>query len=252
MWLFDAPKTYTEMCKKIAQAVFCVTLVGLFVLSQISSDFAGVMKIISFNTESEVIGIKLYIAYIYVPIAVSIIENIFKLHDKIQKIFELRTIFEGHVLFKAYIHALGLKNPHDKNICKIYRNNKKIRKTCLDHFYYYVSDVGPKIDAHDVHMALDAWCWVWILLDCIVVSVILCVVTVVLKLWVWDINKWLIIGLIIYSAVLAGMLLLQLMTTCKKYTKKEVLAAVKADELEGNGALNDKVKKEIKNALHNK
>ena len=31
----------------------------------------------------------------------------------------------------------------------------------------------------------------------------------------------------------------------QKYTKKEVLAAVKADELEGNGALNDKVKKEM-------
>lgn len=252
MWLFEAPKTYTEMCKKIAQAVFYMTLIELFVLSQISSDFADFMKMISFNTETEVIDIKLYIAYIYVPLAVSVIENIFKLHDRIQKIFDLRTIFEGCILFKAYIHALELKNPHDKNMCNVYRNNKKIREVCLNHFYCYVSDENPKIDAHDVHMALDAWCWVWILLDCIVVSMILCVATFGLKLLVWNINKWLVIGLVIYSMVLAGIMFLQLITSCKKYTTKEVYAAVNADKQMGKDGLNDKVKKEIKNALHNK
>ena len=29
MWLFEAPKTYTEVCKKVAQAVFYIVLIIL-------------------------------------------------------------------------------------------------------------------------------------------------------------------------------------------------------------------------------
>lgn len=253
MWLFEAPKTYTEVCKKVAQAVFYIVLIELFILSQISTDFAAFMKTISFNTQTEIIGIKLYVAYIYVPLILSIIENIFKVHYVIGKKIKLIEIYDGCIIFKAYINALKIDtNLSSTKLYQVFRKNSHLKKLLRDHFYYYVSDTDPKIDSHDIHMALDSLCWVWIFLDIIVISILQCIICTILKLFSWSISKYLIIGLVIYSLILIILLLLLLVTSCKNYSTKEVIAAVKKDTETGQSKKNNELKEIIINALHNK
>ena len=253
MWLFETPKTYSEMCTKISKSVFFISLIELFILAQISPVFSGFMKVISFNTETEVIGIKLYVAYIYVPIILSVLENIFKLHDKMGRIIKLRKIFDGKVIFSAYIKELGITLPKSSvKPYKIYAESEELRSKISSHFYYYVSSTTPRIDEHYVHMALDSWCWVWILLDNIAISLLLCIAAMALKFSSLSISWWLMIGLFIYSALLTGLLLLLLMTSCKSNSINEVKAAVKEDCENEKGKRNSELKKEIENALLNK
>ena len=48
MWLFECSKTYAEMRQKIAHAVFYISLIEVFVLAQISSEFSEILKTLSF------------------------------------------------------------------------------------------------------------------------------------------------------------------------------------------------------------
>lgn len=67
------------------------------------------MKIISFNTEVEISSLKLYISYIYIPIIFSIVENVFKMHDLFGRIFGIRRLFSGTVIFPEYIKQLKIE-----------------------------------------------------------------------------------------------------------------------------------------------
>ena len=250
MWIFEAPKTYVEMCKKISQAVFYVTFMEIFILSQVSEDFASLMKTISFNTETEVIGIKLYVAYIYIPIIVSVLENIFKLHDHIGKIFNLRSKYSGRYMLKAYIDELQIKTSMSfDDIYNIYQKNNGLRKKVGNHFYHYVSDTNIKIDAHYVHMAVDSWCWVWILIDTVAVTFVFLLLILTLKIWGWNISYWLFLGLMVYIAFLLIICHVQLVINCKEYTLREIHLAVKKDKEENKNLKNKELKEAIEKCI---
>lgn len=250
MWIFEAPKNYGEMCKKISQAVFYVTFVQIFILSQVSEDFASVMKTISFNTETEVIGIKLYVAYIYIPIIVSVLENIFRLHDKIGKLFNLRNRYSGRYMLRAYIDELQITIPESfDDVYNEYQINEHMRKKLGNHFYYYVSDTNIKIDKHSVYMALDSWCWVWILIDTAAVTFAFLVIIIALKIIGWNISLYLFWGLIFYMAFLLIICHMQLVINCKKYTLEEIHLAVKMDRESYGNEKNNQLKEEIEKCI---
>lgn len=44
MWIFECVKNYSEMRAKISKALFCISLIEIFILAQISPDFSDVLK----------------------------------------------------------------------------------------------------------------------------------------------------------------------------------------------------------------
>lgn len=248
MWLFECSKTYAEMRQKIAHAVFYISLIEVFVLAQISSEFSEVLKTLSFNTETEIFDIKLYVAYIYLPLVFSVLENMFRAHDKIQKIFGIRKRFDKKVIFVEYINQLGIN--FDKNNLKklyaIYDKEEDLESAINRHFYYYVSGTNPKIDEHYVHMALTSWCWVWIVLDSIVITLFLTLLS-----FLWKVGFNFVFGMSIFMIIQVIILITLLKTECKNHTRNEIERAVKKDKSD-KGAYNNELKDVILNALSNK
>ena len=249
MWLFDGINTYTEMRKKIAHAVFYISLIQVFVLAQISSDFSEILKTFSFATETEIFDIKIYVAYIYLPIIFSVLENIFRLHDKIGKIFKIRDIFAKKVILNAYISelAINITDIRKKDIYNIYEKNKNLRDSIGNHFYDHVSCTNPKIDEHYVQMALTSWTWVWILLDSIIITVLLDLTSII-----WKVNFKFIIGISIFIVVQIILLIVVICCECRIHTIKEIHQAFKYDKQNNNGLSNNKLKEVIINALPNR
>lgn len=248
MWIFECVKNYSEMRAKISKALFCISLIEIFILAQISPDFSDVLKTVSFNTETEILGIKIYVAYIYIPLTVSVLENIFSLHDKIGKLFKIRHIFSKKIIFLEYIKQLNINTKKtNKELIKIYSNNKELSSAIGNHFYYHVSSTNPKIDDHYVHMALTAWSWVWIILDTVAFSLLFELFIIIFK--ACDIRF--ILGFGIYILLLIILLFLILFCECKKCTINEIKKSVDYDKKEKNEK-NQELKGIIKNALSNK
>lgn len=251
MWIFDCVKNYSEMRVKISKALFCISLIEIFILAQISLDFSNILKTLSFNTETEILGVKIYIAYIYIPLVISILENIFCLHDKIGKIFKIRDTFNKKVIFLEYVKELNMKSLPNKKLLKIYSTDNKLQSAIGEHFYYHMSSTEPKIDKHYINMALTSWCWIWIVLDTIAFSLLIEISVIIFKACNYDVDKWFICGFAIYIAMLIVLLICILCIECKKCTINEIKKAIEYDK-QHNGEKNKKLEGIIKNALSNK
>lgn len=247
MWIFENPKSYPEMCKKISQSLFAVILIELFVLSQISPDFSELMKIISFKTETEIINIKLYVSYIYIPIFFSIIENIFKGHDFIGKIIRVRKNYAAFVILPTYIKELCIDISVNKKHRRLYKKSKNLQNAIDNHFYYHVSYANPKIDSHDVYMALDSWGWFWIFLNTISFTILMLFSLLIAKIFN-DISNSLLIGLL-WFVILLIFFCFSILKRCSYYTKREIKLAVKYDKENNNNEMNTKLKGILENAL---
>ena len=253
MWIFENPKSYPDMCKKIAQSVFIISLIELFILAQISNDFSEFLKKISFNTETQICGIKMYVSYIYIPLVLSILENIFKMHDKIGRIFKIRPRNAATVIFPAYMKELGIStSKSNKDQKGLYYANIDLQRVMGDHFYYHVSYSHPKIDNHEVYMALDSWTWFWIILDTFCVTMLFIIALIVVSIFFFRVSMKLYVGLTIYLLLLLLLDFFLLKHRCSYYTKREIHLAIKYDKENNNGKLNEKLKGQIENALYNK
>jgi hypothetical protein len=232
MWLFESPKDYPEMLKKIAWSVFFIVAIGLFILSQCMESFADFMKSISFGIQFENQGIKLYVAYIYIPLALAIIENIFKLHDRVSDVFRIRYRFDKFVIINAYLQKL-------KMLKKIKNVNKHNRERIMnDIFYEYASSTKPVIDTHLIYMALGAWSWYWIIIDAIVVSIIIGTIMICME--------FIFLNFIIALGVITFLIILSIIIKCfqcKKYAMREV------DEILKDSNRNSEIYRYLKNAL---
>ncbi len=167
MWLFETPKNYPDMLKKIAWTMFFIVLIGLFIVAQYDQKFSDFMKSTAFNLTYEKDGLKLSISYIYIPLLFALLENIFKLHDKISDIFFIRYRFDKFVIINEYLKSLQMPD-------KIKKVNKKNRDNIMiEIFYKYAGYASPVIDSHLVYMALGNWSWYWIIIDTLIVSIVL-------------------------------------------------------------------------------
>lgn len=166
MLLFENPKSYAEMTKKISYTVFLFALFGLFFVSQISSDFADFMKSISFKMSAEFYGMKLNLSLLYIPIVIATLENVFNIHDKLSDLFGIRYRYDKNIIIGHFLKVLNM----DKYIQKV---NRKNRESIMNEiFYEYVSSTSPKIDPHLIYLALGAWSWYWIFLDTFLVTLL--------------------------------------------------------------------------------
>lgn len=231
MWIFDSPKNYSEMVEKIAKSTFVISLFLLYFLTCMNSEFNSFMTQISFNVEYEFIGIKLNLALLYLPLLIGIAEHIFKLHDKISTLFGIRNRYDKYVIAAKILI-----------ICKIKRNIKtldlhEVKVILSKAFYKYASSSNPVIDQHYINLAINEWCWYWIVLDTTALFLIIGILFLVIK-WSWF-N--LLVILAIFSFLLLTMRFIKLQA--EVYTKEEIRVIFSDKERE------DEIKKELKDAL---
>lgn len=210
MWIFSSPKNYSEMVEKISKCSFVVSVLLLYILSCSNKDFANFLFKISFGIKYEFIGVRLTLAGVVLPLSIGIIEHIFKLHDKISTILKIRKRYDKSIIISSLLKQLGL----EKNIVKLNDNNvAKLMSSC---FYKYASSTAPVIDNHNILLALNEWCWFWIILDTEVLLLITgCAFLLIQFSWC---NALYILVLVIIIAILNFLIKQQ----CSVYTKAEI------------------------------
>lgn len=230
MWLFESPKNYPEMLKKIAWSMFFIVLIGLTILAQCTKTFSEFMKSISFGIQYEKDGLKLYLSYIYIPLIFALLENIFKLHDKISDVFRIRYRFDKFVIINEYLREFVMM----QKIKNVDRNNR--RKIMNEIFYQYAGYSNPVIDSHLIYMALGAWSWYWIIIDTMLV---IGVIGALMLFKEYSKIKFLIILALLLFLYIISFILKK--SQCKKYAVQEVEYILK----------NKKRRKEISRYLNN-
>lgn len=231
MWLFDIPKNYSNMIEKVSKCVFFVSLLGLFILTGVSSSFAGFMKKCSFGVEYELFGIKLYMALLYIPLIISVLENAIQLHDIFQKPLKIRETFDRKIIIAAFLNKLEIEYTN-----QTLKGKKIYNAVMYDVFYKYASSTNPKIDAHVIELALGTWCWFWIVFDTEILFLVLGFMFVILN------GSRQTIGLyVIGNLALVGLMLLLIFRAAVR-SRSEVNAILKTDEYE-------KIKETITSAL---
>lgn len=218
MWLFDIPKNYPEMLKKIAWTMFFVVAIFLFIFSNISEAFSTFMSEISFGLRYENYGLKMYISYIYIPLIFALLENIFKLHDLISDVFRIRFRFDKHIIIKEFLVKCNKIN-------KIDSVNMENRDEIMSNIFYKYAGYGdPCIDVHLIYMALGSWSWYWVILDTLAVTLVLGIIFLITNF------SWISL-MTIFCIVIALNIIMYLIKnfSCKKYAILEV-----------NSILNDK------------
>ncbi len=231
MWLFSNPKDYNEMIEKISKSVFFITLFLVFMFSSSNKDFSDFLKSISFGVEYDFNGIKISIALFYIPFIIAILENIFKFHDKISDFFGIRKNFDRKIIVNEFLILLSL----DKKVQDMDENT--IKTIMSNAFYEYASSTLPKIDSHCIFLSLGSWCWFWIFMDTLVVSIVIGILFLIKNPTCLHVRTFIIVILVI------SIFMFNIWNQSKKYAKYEVKAILYKYK--------EKVEKSIKDALQN-
>ena len=211
MWFFDTPKNYPDMLKKIALTMFFVVMILLFVFSQASEDFSSFLLSISMNQKLQVAGIDLYSAFVYIPAIFAVLENMFRLHDRLSDIFLIRYYFDKKIILTKMLNLLNLSDK--TNLINKHNRDKMMSSV----FYKYAGYNSPVIDQHNIYMALGCWSWFWIVLDTLAVTVI---IGTIFLITIFMLINFII--LICVVAILLSLLVLLYYFGCKKYAIFEV------------------------------
>lgn len=93
------------------------------------------------------------------PLLIGVIEHIFKLHDKISSVLKIRKRYDRKIIMFSFLKQLELEKELEK------LNDVNVSVLMSSCFYEYASSTDPKIDRHNIELALNEWCWFWIILD---------------------------------------------------------------------------------------
>lgn len=234
MWIFSTPKTYSEMVEKISKSVFALSLFGLYLLSCVNKDFQLFLEKYSFGAIYEVFGLKLNLALLYVPLCIGMAEHIFKVHDKVASLLRIRSKYDKNIIIKEFLKRSETK--HDIKLIDKKTTNMLMSKV----FYKYASSTNPVIDSHAIILALNEWCWCWIILDSILILLIVGIPFLAFK-WSWT-NLGLLVGAIIFLLIVLWLIKKQTI----RYTEYEI------DEIWRDENRQEEIKEEIINALQDK
>ena len=159
---FKSVSDYATMLNKIAISTFSVAVSSVIVLRW---QFQSLDSFLSnLNTMVPVAGgINFPVGTLLPAFLVALLSRIFKCHDRISDLFGIRQRFDvGEILL-----PLAVGSGSSLTVDGI-RNVKKQRESLMNKvFYKYASSTKEKstIDHHYITMALDQWCWYWIVLE---------------------------------------------------------------------------------------
>lgn len=231
MWFFESPENYNKMIEKISKSVFAISLLILYFISCINDEFKMFFEKISFGAIYKIGDLELNLALFYLPIAMGILEHVFKVHDKVSTLLGIRANYDKHIIMSEVCTRLEL----DVQLKKY--NKKDVKNMMSQVFYKYVSSTNPKIDSHYVTMVLNEWCWFWIMLD---TKILLSIVGIVFLVFNWS---WLNLLMVVICYILLTTFLVLILFQTISYTKKEIDVI-----LSDNKRMNE-IKKVLEDAL---
>lgn len=207
---FETVKNYSEMLNKIAVFNFFSGLLFFFLMGKLEPKINSFLSTYDWNIE--LIGKNFSIINIVIPFTVTIFSRIIKLHDRISDIFKIRAVYDVNFILMRMANLIAYQTPNLKN--KLRMNRNLLMRKC---FYKYASTQESKcdIDYHNVMMAMDQFCWYWIIIEIIFVAILALIVSILFK------SELLVIILLITVVVLVLMSFFVL-SLCKKYTSVEV------------------------------
>lgn len=211
---FKTVGDYPMMLNKIAASTFLVALGGLALLRH---EFVSVRSIldpvgISIPIES---GLSLPLGLVLPALLFAILSRMFKLHDRVSDLFRIRQRFDvSEILFPL---AMG-SGPHltTDQMRAIKKNRESLMYKV---FYKYASSTPGKavIDSHYITMALDQWCWYWVVIEATVIAFVLAATFLLTRHYL--------LADVLFIAVLAALGVLQLLRKfCSDYALQEVEA----------------------------
>lgn len=233
MLFFSTPKDYSEMLNKIAFFAFWGFLISLIILANNSVDIKNFLIKLSLGYKIDKDGFCISISYVFIALFLAIVERALKLHNIISDIFRIRAKFD----YENILIPMAIKSGISLNSSRRKHIKQKRYELMRNVFYLYASSTEPKIDRHYINMALDNWCWYWILLEIRLMFIILCFVLLFLNA-----NKSYTLGLIII-VVLMTIISLKVSSSAKKCAKQEI------DEILSDATRKSKVKGVFRNAL---
>ena len=242
MWVFKSIKNYEEMVDKIANSVFVISTILLFLLSQVNEGFFSLLKKMSLGTYVEIFNLKLHLAIFYIPFMMGFFEHAFKIHDKFSLILDIRKKYDKNVVVKNIIAHCKIENANKLS-------DKQVSEIMSSCFYRYASSTNPVIDSHYITLALTEWCWFWTILDTLILFIIIGVIWLALSWWSWECFL-VVVAIVIFLLLLLKLVYIQM----KKYTEKEISAIFSATDKEkaGNRNIKELIEEAVKNALSNK
>lgn len=165
---FTTIQSYAEMKKKISLFTFFIVLILTYFLE---NQIPELKKFLNMGAiDVDIWQLKVPIALFIVASLVTIISKTIVLHDRLSDILGIRSRFDiNHILIpmanllKIEFGEKGLKDLKKDRHDVMYQN-----------FYKYASSDPEKtvIDRHSVTLALDQWCWFWIILKTMFFSLI--------------------------------------------------------------------------------
>jgi len=159
---FETVGDYPKMLIKIATSTFVAAILALALLRQ---QFAPVDKLLEpLSIPIPVAGgLDLPLGTVLPAFLLAGLSRIFKLHDRISDLFLIRQRFDvSEILFPL---AIGSGASLNGDQIRAIRNGRE--SLMYKVFYKYASSTPGKavIDSHYITMALDQWCWYWIVIE---------------------------------------------------------------------------------------
>jgi hypothetical protein len=208
---FIACNNYPEMLNKISMFDFFIILVELFILKTKIPEVKSLLGCYSLKIPVE--GIPISIGYFVIPLVITFVFRVFKLHDRISDLFKIRYNFDINHILKPMISKIGIKlsEKQEKDI------KTKRREIMSKVFYEYTSSTPNKclIDPHYVTMALDQWTWFWITIEAQVITLLMGVVFIIYKHWTWSV-------MIVFVVLIVLLMQKEILHQCIRYAGDEI------------------------------
>lgn len=214
MKVIAQPESYSDMLERIFVVTVATGIICTLILASASPDVKALLD--SITTETDVGPIKgLKALYVLVPIAVSMIFRIVRLHDWISDRLRIRLAFDTWYILFPLAQLSG--HTLDKSGKQCIRS---VRESAMHKvFYPYAGFATPAIDKQLIRTALDNWGWFWVGVE----SAFLFAVTGIIVAVVGGGIQFI---LCMVAVVVTGSLLLIKWFACRRSADRQVRAIV--------------------------
>jgi hypothetical protein len=211
---FESVGDYPKMLNRIAVSTFSASILAIIVLRWQVSGVDTALQPLSVSIPITS-GFSLPFGTFLPAFALALLSRIFKLHDRISDALLIRYRFDvAEILFPLAIGSGAALNCH-----QIRAIRKERQSLMYKVFYKYASSTPGKsvIDPHYITMALDQWCWYWIVLESTFIALALALILLTAKRYF--------AAAILFGGVLVAVGILQVIRSqCSDYALQEVEA----------------------------
>jgi hypothetical protein len=160
--VFKTVGDYPKMLNKIGLSTFVGAILSVWLIRHELPSFNSYLSPLSVPIPVGS-GLNIPFGTILPAFAVAALARIFKLHDRLSDVFRIRQRFDVSEILLPMTIISGAS----LNGAQVRALRKNRVEMMYKVFYKYASSSEGKavIDSHYITMALDQWCWYWIMLE---------------------------------------------------------------------------------------